>query len=166
MGDSTVMADYKISEDVKTKQNSIFNKNTNMTQDITDNNLLSYYTNKDKYDENEIFDKFYAQALTLMGGDKLLKPIASLNNIIIRKTTTTGLYKLIINDLDGSYFIKMLDESQLLNNRLYCLGTISKLDENEFEITYFDSEDEILIEHFNKQDVIKFMKDNKLVFQN
>lgn len=112
----------------------------------------------------DIFDAQYAQAVELMGGDKLLKPAASVNNVIIRKTSTQGLYKLIINNSTKSSFdIKIIDESELLNNRDYCAGTISKVSPNEYEITYFDAEDEITIDRFSKDGVVKYMSEKRMV---
>ena len=130
-----------------------------------DSNLLSYYTDSTQYNREEIFDKYYELGLELMGGDKLLKPASSINLVSIRKTTTPGLYKLILNNPELTFKVRHIDESQLLNNREYCKGTISKLDENSYEVTYFDEEDEINIEHFNKSEVIDFMNKNKLIFQ-
>mgnify|MGYP006988982527 CR=1 FL=1 len=84
---------------------------------------------------------------------------------MIRKTSTQGLYKLIINDSTKSSFdVKVIDESQLLNNRDYCAGTISKVSPNEYEITSFDAEDEISIDRFSKDEVIEYMSRKRLVF--
>ncbi|MBQ8475998.1 hypothetical protein IJ531_02945 [bacterium] len=130
-----------------------------------DSNLLSYYTNSDKFDEGEIFDKYFAQGLELMGGDKLLKPASALNSAIIRKTSTPGLYKLITNTPESKCKIQHIDEGQLINNRNYCMGTISMLDVGQYELTYFDEDDEIVIEHYSKEEVIDFMNKNKLIFQ-
>lgn len=131
-----------------------------------DLSLLTYYTDSSKYSEIEIFDNSYSLALELMGGDKLLKPAALANSVIIRKTTTSGLYKLILKGSDLSLKIEYIDESQLLNNRNYCKGTLSKINSDMFELTYFDTDDEIIIEHYSKEEVINFMRKNKLIFQN
>ncbi|MBR2068291.1 MAG: hypothetical protein IJ877_00885 [Candidatus Gastranaerophilales bacterium] len=130
-----------------------------------DSTLLSYYTGSKRYNESEIFDKFFAQGLELMGGDKLLKPASALNSVTIRKTTTPGLYKLISNKYDNKCKIEYIDEGQLLNNREYCKATVSMIDVGMYEVTYFDDDDEIVIEHYSKEEVIDFMNKNKLVFQ-
>ena len=132
---------------------------------VNDLSLLSYYTDSAKYNKNEIFDKLYSQGLELMGGDKLLKPASTINSVIIRKTTTKGLYKLILSTPESSYKIDYIDEGQLLNNRKYCSGTVSQLEENSYEVTWFDFDDEINIEHYSKEEVIDFMNKNKLIFQ-
>ena len=131
-----------------------------------DSTLLSYYTNTQKNSEEEIFDKSYSQALELMGGDRLLKPSGAISSVIIRKTTTPGLYRLILNNPELTFKVRYVDESELVNNREYCRGSVSKLDKDSYEITYFDDEDEIVIEHFTKKEVIDFMSKNKLIFQN
>ena len=130
-----------------------------------DSNLLSYYTNPLKYSEEEIFDRFYNMGLQLMCGDKLLKPASSINSVIIRKTTTPGLYKLILNNPELKFKVRHIYESELVNNKEYCKGSISKLEEDSYEITYFDNNGEISIEHFNKQEAIDFINQNKLIFQ-
>lgn len=142
-------------------------KNSAVINPITnDANLLSYYTNTSTYDENEIFDKSYSQALELMCGDKLLKSASTINSVIVRKTATEGLYKLILNNPDSNYKIEHIYETELVNNRAYCMGTVSKLGEDKYEVTYFDDDDEIVIEYYSKEEVIDFMNKNKLVFQN
>ena len=133
-----------------------------ITSDAT---LLSYFKNPSKYNEVEIFDKSYAQALELMCGDKLLKPASTINSVTIRKTTTRGLYKLIINGHESGIQIEHIDEGKLLNNRKYCSGTVSRIGENEYEVTYFDFDDEITIERYSKEELIDFMSKNKLIFQ-
>ena len=156
-------------ENNKTKLNEnadISMKHTTSTNPISsDAALLSYYKDSSKYNEKEIFDRFYSQALELMCGDKLIKPASSINNVTIRKTTTKGLYKLITSTPDMKTKIDYIDEGKLLNNRSYCSGTISKINEDEYELTYFDGDDEITIEYFNKEQVIDFMNKNKLIFQ-
>ena len=144
------------------KNNTINIANNPIANDST---LLAYYTDSSKYNEIEIFDKAYEQALELMGGDRLLKPAGSVNLVTIRKTTTRGLYKLILNSPEFKIKVRHIDEGELINNRELCAGTLSKLDDDSYEITYFDSEDEIVIEHFSKKEVIDFMNKNKLVFQ-
>ncbi len=131
-----------------------------------DSALLSYYTNTQEHSEEEIFDNSYSQALELMCGDKLLKPSGAINTVSIRKTTTAGLYKLILNNPELTFKVRYIDEGELVNNREYCKGTISKLNDDNYEVTYFDDEDEIVIEHFSKKEVIDFMNKNRLIFQN
>ena len=130
-----------------------------------DSRLSSYYGIKGSYSEVEIFEKNYKSALELMGGDKLLKPSNALNGVAIRKTSTHGLYKVIESKLDLTFNVQIIDEVELLNNRKYSKGTISQISDDEYEITYFDDEDEIEIYHYSKENVIAFMKDKKLVFQ-
>lgn len=153
------------SKKITDKKVTFVNKNTISPINTNEKTLLSYYSNKNAYNEEEIFDSFYEQALKLMGGDRLLKTVSSINLVTIRKTTTDGLYKVILSGEGSEFSIKHIDEAELLNNRKYSAGTISKLGEDEYEITYFDSDDEIEIEHFNKQQTIDFMNKNKLVFQ-
>ncbi len=131
-----------------------------------DKTLLSYYTKESKYDENEIFDRSYSQALELMCGDKLLKSASVINSVTIRKTATDGLYKVILSSPDTNYKIMHVYESELINNRTYCMGSVSKSAENTYEVTYFDDDDEIVIEYYSKEEVIEFMNKNKLIFQN
>jgi len=132
---------------------------------INDSSLLSYYADPSKYNEDEIFDRNYDQGLKLMCGDRLLKPASSINSVLIRKTTTPGLYKLILNNPELTFKVRYIDETQLVNNREYCAGMISKLDKDNYEFSYFDEDDEIVIEHFDKKQVIDFMNKNKLIFQ-
>ena len=152
-----------VSKDKKEKINKV---NAVIKNPITDDSsLLSYYTDSKKYNEAEIFDKYYNQGLQLMGGDKLLKPASAIYLVSIRKTTTPGLYKLILNNPELTFKVRYADEGQLVNNREYCAGTISKINEDSYEITYFDKDDEIIIENFTKKEAIDFMNKNKLIFQ-
>ena len=131
---------------------------------MSQNALLANYL-KSAQNNKDVFDKLYDAALELMGKDKLIKPASSINSAVVRKTTTQGLYKVIINNLSSSPEIKMIDEAQLVNNRQYCAGTVSKIDDDEYEVTYFDEDDEIVIEHFDKAGVVDFMNEKRLVFQ-
>jgi len=125
---------------------------------------LSYYSTS-KYDRSEIFDKYYAMGLELMSGDKLLKPVSAINSVQIRKTTTLGLYKLVLNNPQFTKKIRYIDEAQLLYNREYCQGSVSLVDIGKYELTYFDDDDEIIIENYSKEEVIRFMDKNRLIFQ-
>ncbi|MBR1616624.1 hypothetical protein IJ670_00585 [bacterium] len=139
------------------------NKNVGRVFDFMSPNA-NYALREDK-DTTSIFDFSYKAGLKLMAGDTLLKPMSSVNKATIRKTSTQGVYKLILQKSDGNFRIKYIDESQLLNNKEYAMGTISKISDDEYEITYFGSEDEISIEHYTKAQAINFMKMNKLTFQ-
>ena len=140
-------------------------KNGNTVNPIASDSVLSSYFLSNKYDKTEIFDKQFANALELMCGDKLLKPAISINSVQIRKTATAGLYKLVLNSPEFKIKVRYIDEGQLLNNRQYCKGTVSLIDVGKYELMYYDSEDEIVIEHHSKEEVIDFMSKNKLVFQ-
>ena len=155
---------YKTNQQEENNQKPDLNGNIN-NPIANDSILLAYYTDPEKYNKSEIFDKYYEQALELMGGDKLLKPANSINSVSIRKTTTRGLYKLVLNSPEFKIKVRHIDEGELINNRNLCMGTVSKIDDNSFEITYFDKEDEVVIEHFSKKEVIDFMNKNKLIFQ-
>lgn len=105
------------------------------------------------------FDSSYEQALQLLGGDKLLRPAAT--NAIVRKTSSQGVYKVLIKTSNGSQ-VKILDESQLFRNKKYAAGSISKLSDDEYEIVSFDEEDNMEINHFDKLGAIEFINQNKL----
>ena len=156
----------ELSELGKNKSSNYKNAGNIANPIVTDGSILSYYTNPNKYDEVEIFDRAYEQALVLMCGDRLLKSASTINSVIIRKTSTQGVYKIILTNPNSGYKIIHLDECELVNDRKYCKGTISQNGENSFEVTYFDDDDEIVIEYYSKEEVIEFMKKNKLIFQN
>ena len=133
-------------------QNSLYSKTDFNLEEQRESNIKQFELN-------------YSNALSLMGGDKLLKPASSINKVAIRNTSTSGLYKVITYRPDATFRVKYLDESQLLNNKEYSSGTISKVSDDEYEITYFDTEDEIVIEHYDRAGAINFMMKNKLIFQ-
>ena len=140
-------------------------KQTNTIKSSAISNTIKTVTIPNGISSKDIFDAQYSQAVELLGGDKLLRPAASVNNVIIRKTSTQGLYKLIVNNsIKSSFDVKVIDESELLNNREYCAGTISKVSNNEYEITSFNSEDEISIDRFSKDEVIDYMGKNRMIF--
>ena len=141
------------------------NNQMNTMDKIAADSAISAYYASDKYDKSEIFDKHFAQGLELMCGDKLLKPALSINSVQIRKTTTPGLYKLILNSPEFKIKVRHIDEGQLLNNRQYCRGTVSLIDVGVYELMYYDSEDEIVIKQCSKEGIIDFMSENKLIFQ-
>lgn len=140
-------------------------KLSNAANPIVSDSALSSYFSSNKFDQAEIFDRQYAMSLELMCGDKLLKPASSINSVQIRKTTTPGLYKLVLNSPEFKIKIRHIDEGQLLNNREYCKGTVSLSDNGKYELMYYDDDDEIVIEHYSKEEVINFMNNNKLIFQ-
>ena len=140
-------------------------KDLSNNDSITLDNQLSEYYLSGKYDKSEIFDKHYAIGLELMCGDKLLKSASAINSFQIRKTTTPGLYKLVLNSPEYKIKVRYLDEGQLLNNRKYCKGTVSLVDVGEYELMYYDEDDEIVLGHYSKEEVIDFMSENKLIFQ-
>lgn len=110
-----------------------------------------------EYINASTFDKEFEQAICLMGGDKLLKPAAT--NAIVRKTSTLGIYKIIFEN-----GIKIFDESQLFANKKFAAGSVSKLDDDEFEVISFDEEENMEIDHLNKTELISYMNEHQLTF--
>ena len=80
------------------------NKNVGRVFDFMSPNA-NYALREDK-DTTSIFDFSYKAGLKLMAGDTLLKPMSSVNKATIRKTSTQGVYKLILQKSDGNFRIK------------------------------------------------------------
>lgn len=117
---------------------------------------VKHYLNKEKFLSD------YNDALQLLGGDKLLKPLDSLPSIKVRKTSTKGVYKVIISK-NGESEIKILDESQLINNEKYCVGMISKLNNSEYEIMYYDNQRNYEIVHLGEKETIEFLNEHNFI---
>ncbi len=143
--------------EVELKQNKMDSINTAQKSNAA-NPIKPVYKEIKHYLNKEKFIAEYEDAIELLCGDKLLKPLDSMANATIRKTSTKGVYKVITNDK-----IKILDESQLVNNEQYCKGAISKLSNGEYEIMYYDKQRNVEILHLKLNETIEFLNEHNLI---
>ncbi len=135
-------------------------ENDNFLNNVATNPITTENKKSETKTLMENFDNNFELAIKLMAGDKLLRPYAS--NSIVRKTSTQGIYKVLIKTSNGSQ-IKILDESQLFQNKKIAAGSISKLGSDAYEIVSFDEDDNMEINHFDKLGAIEFLNKNKMI---
>ncbi len=138
----------------------------NLPEGVTVDKMTGYYPNFVKLTPDDIFDIQFASGTKLSDGAVILRPVnLSLGNVDI-KPSKSEKYKFVVSctplNSNGKTYVQEMTEDELINNKNLCKGTITRINDNDFFLSYIDLGGKERIMVADKAGCIKTLKDNLL----
>ncbi len=129
-------------------------------------NVKAYNPNIKTMSLEERFDKGLESGVKLSDGSILIRPtVLNTGSTEIKPSKNGEGYDVIFTSFVGGYrhepSIRTMSEDELINNKSLSGGTIKKLDDNSYEVTYYNStkrsDHEMTTEIMDKESCMKFL---------